>query len=75
MQTHYGAAIRWIDPSYTAIYHVLTNPVCRRNIEMTPGTQSRDDTPVGGGHHKRGRHNQTPARRELHPCNEVEQRI
>src|SRR5436305_6167313 len=26
MQTHYGAAIRWIDPSYTAIYHVLTNP-------------------------------------------------
>ena len=27
MQTHYGAAIRWIDPSYTAIYHVLTNPV------------------------------------------------
>jgi DNA invertase Pin-like site-specific DNA recombinase/predicted DNA-binding transcriptional regulator AlpA len=27
LQTHYGAAIRWIDPSYTAIYHVLTNPV------------------------------------------------
>jgi DNA invertase Pin-like site-specific DNA recombinase len=27
MQTHYGAAIRWIDPSYTAIYHVPTNPV------------------------------------------------
>ena len=27
MQTHYGAPIRWIDPSYTAIYHVLTNPV------------------------------------------------
>jgi hypothetical protein len=27
MQTHYGAAIQWIDPSYTAIYHVLTNPV------------------------------------------------
>src|SRR5438270_734841 len=26
MQTHYGAAIRWIDPSYAAIYHVLTNP-------------------------------------------------
>ena len=27
MQTHYGAPIQWIDPSYTAIYHVLTNPV------------------------------------------------
>src|SRR6201984_561002 len=27
MQTHYGAAIRWIDPSYTALYHVLTYPV------------------------------------------------
>jgi excisionase family DNA binding protein len=26
MQTHYGAPMRWIDPSYTAIYHVLTNP-------------------------------------------------
>ena len=27
LQRHYGAAIRWIDPSYTAIHHVLTNPV------------------------------------------------
>src|SRR6476646_4889712 len=27
LQTHYGAAIQWIDPSYTAIHHVLTNPV------------------------------------------------
>src|ERR1700752_2305234 len=27
METPYGAAIQWIDPSYTAIYHVLTNPV------------------------------------------------
>src|ERR1700752_2120282 len=27
MQTHYGAAIQWIYPRYTAIYHVLTNPV------------------------------------------------
>jgi excisionase family DNA binding protein len=26
MQSHYDAPIRWIDPSYTAIYHVLTNP-------------------------------------------------
>src|SRR5712672_2209098 len=27
MQTHYGSSIRWVDPSYIAIYHVLTNPV------------------------------------------------
>ena len=27
MQTHDGAAIQWVDPSYTAIYHMLTNPV------------------------------------------------
>ena len=27
LQKHYGAAIRWVDPSYIAIYHVLTNPV------------------------------------------------
>jgi hypothetical protein len=24
--------------------------VCRRKIEKTPGAQSRDDTPGGGGH-------------------------
>lgn len=27
LQSHYGATIRWVDPSYIAIYHVLTNPV------------------------------------------------
>src|SRR5271154_5143541 len=27
--------------------------VCRRKIEMTPGAQSRDDTPVGGGDDER----------------------
>src|ERR1700738_4462029 len=27
LQKHYGAAIRWVGPSYIAIYHVLTNPV------------------------------------------------
>jgi hypothetical protein len=26
---------------------------CRRKIEMSPGVQSRDDTPVGGGHDQR----------------------
>jgi len=27
LQTHHGGSIRWVDPSYVAIYHVLTNPV------------------------------------------------
>ena len=27
MQTHYGSGVHWIDPSYIAVYHVLTNPV------------------------------------------------
>lgn len=26
-QHHYGAPIRWIDPSYHAVHHVLSNPV------------------------------------------------
>src|SRR6202166_3547786 len=27
LQARYGGAVRWVDPSYIAIYHVLTNPV------------------------------------------------
>jgi len=27
LQTRYGGDIRWVDPSYIAVYHVLTNPV------------------------------------------------
>jgi hypothetical protein len=27
LQTRYGGSVRWGDPSYVAIYHVLTNPV------------------------------------------------
>ena len=27
LQSHHGAAIRWVTPSYTGIHHVLTNPV------------------------------------------------
>jgi hypothetical protein len=27
LQSHSGGSIRWVDPSYIAIYHVLTNPV------------------------------------------------
>jgi hypothetical protein len=30
LRMHYGAKIRWVDPSYIAVYHVLTNPVCLR---------------------------------------------
>jgi DNA invertase Pin-like site-specific DNA recombinase/predicted DNA-binding transcriptional regulator AlpA len=27
LQTRYGGGIRWVDPSYIAVYHALTNPV------------------------------------------------
>jgi hypothetical protein len=27
LQTRFGGSIRWVDPSYVAIYNVLTNPV------------------------------------------------
>ena len=27
LQTRYGGVFRWVDPSYIAVYHVLTNPV------------------------------------------------
>src|ERR1700758_1638985 len=27
LQTRYGGSVRWVDPSYIAIYHVLSNPV------------------------------------------------
>jgi len=27
MQSRYGSGVRWVDPSYIAVYHVLTNPV------------------------------------------------
>jgi len=27
LQTRYGGSVRWVDPGYIAIYHVLTNPV------------------------------------------------
>ena len=27
MQTRHGCGVRWVDPSYIAVYHVLTNPV------------------------------------------------
>src|SRR5262252_1059584 len=27
LRMHYGAKIRWVDPSYIAVYHILTNPV------------------------------------------------
>src|SRR6516225_2836936 len=27
LRMHYGAKIRWVDPSYIAVYHILTSPV------------------------------------------------
>src|SRR6201981_3626495 len=27
IQSRYGGGVRWVDPSYIAVYHVLTNPV------------------------------------------------
>src|SRR6202171_1771519 len=27
LRMHYGAKIRWVDPSYIAVYYILTNPV------------------------------------------------
>ena len=35
---------------------------CRRKIEMSPGAQSRDDTPGGDGHDQRLDYSQTPDR-------------
>ena len=34
-------------------YALWPHMTCRRKIEMTPGAQSRDDTPGGGGHDER----------------------
>ena len=34
LQTCYGGAIRWVDPSYIAIYHVLSNPVYAAPMPM-----------------------------------------
>ena len=30
-----------------------TQGACRRKVEMTPGAQSRNDTPIGGGQDQR----------------------
>jgi DNA invertase Pin-like site-specific DNA recombinase/predicted DNA-binding transcriptional regulator AlpA len=51
LRSHYGAEIRWVDASYIAIYHVLTNPVyagayaygkCRHDITLdSSGTRKK----------------------------------
>ena len=39
LQMHQGGEIRWVEASYTAIHHMLTNPICRRLLlrENPPG--------------------------------------
>jgi DNA invertase Pin-like site-specific DNA recombinase len=40
LHIRYGGGVRWVDPSYIAVYHVLTNPVyagayaCRRDVTL-----------------------------------------
>jgi DNA invertase Pin-like site-specific DNA recombinase len=42
LQTRYGGSIRWVDPSYIAVYHVLTNPSMRAPTPMArAATRSR----------------------------------
>src|SRR5207245_7745638 len=38
LQMHQNAEIRWVEASYTAIHHVLTNPVYARSEERREGT-------------------------------------
>jgi acetyl esterase/lipase len=48
----------WLDMEATGV----TFETCRRKIEMSPGVQSRDDTPAGGGNDQRLDYSQTPDR-------------
>jgi hypothetical protein len=43
LQTRYGGSIRWVDPSYIAIYHVLTNPVYAGEIAVWYDATSVDE--------------------------------
>jgi DNA invertase Pin-like site-specific DNA recombinase len=51
MQSHDGAPIQWIDPSYTAIYHVLTNPAYAGAYAY--GKSRREITLDATGHYKK----------------------
>jgi hypothetical protein len=55
MQMHQGHDIRWVDASYTAIHHVLTNPVYAGAYAYGK-TRTETVLDAGGGRHKRIRH-------------------
>jgi Recombinase len=55
MQMHQGHDIRWVDPSYTAIHHVLTNPVYAGAYTYGK-TRTETVLDAGGERHKRIRH-------------------
>jgi len=45
-----------IQTASTCRYKKRRSQKCRRKIEMSPGAQSRDDTPIAGGHDQRPMH-------------------
>ena len=55
LQMHQGHDIRWVDASYTAIHHVLTNPVYAGAYAYGK-TRTETVLDAGGGRHKRIRH-------------------
>ena len=62
MQMHQGHDIRWVDASYTAIHHVLTNPVYAGAYAYGK-TRTETVLDAGGGRHKRIRHLPAPTGR------------
>jgi DNA invertase Pin-like site-specific DNA recombinase len=47
LQMHQGAEIRWVEASYTAIHHVLTNPCLCRRLRLWQNAPG-DDAGCGG---------------------------
>src|SRR5271169_5261397 len=55
LQMHQGHDVRWVDASYTAIHHVLTNPVYAGAYAYGK-TRTETVLDAGGRRHKRIRH-------------------
>jgi DNA invertase Pin-like site-specific DNA recombinase len=55
LQMHQGGEIRWVEPSYTAIHHVLTNPVYA-GAYAYGRTRQETVLDAAGRHKKRLRH-------------------
>jgi DNA invertase Pin-like site-specific DNA recombinase/predicted DNA-binding transcriptional regulator AlpA len=55
LQMHQGHDIRWVDASYTAVHHVLTNPVYAGAYAYGK-TRTETVLDAAGGRHKRIRH-------------------